>query len=64
MLFWWVVPGDVVEIMIYDGSSVLGGIAYHSLKVTLRGGDEVGEVEQESPREVFPSHYAIFCKPS
>lgn len=53
------VPGDVVEVVVGGGVLVVLRVADKGLEVALRGGDEVGIIKEEGPRQVFPASDAV-----
>lgn len=58
------VPGDVVEVVVDRGVSVILGVAYESLEVSFGRGDEVCVVEEKCSWEIVPTHYAVLCEGS
>lgn len=58
------IPGDVVEIVVDSGVSVVMRVTYESLEVSFWRGNEVCVVEEKCSWEVVPAHYTVLCKGS
>lgn len=58
MLFRGIVPQDEVNVTVHCCVPELPSIADNCMEVSLRRGDEIRVVHQDSPWEIFPSPYA------
>lgn len=58
------VPGNVMEIVVDCGVSVIVGVAYEGLEVSFGRGDEVCVIEEECSWEIVPAYDGVLCEGS